>query len=42
GEIIGESKSIQKATLRLTRGPDGSIPNQWLIRELLHIDWATP
>jgi hypothetical protein len=41
-EIIGESKSIQKATLRLTRGPEGSMPNQWVIQELLHIDWATP
>lgn len=41
-EIIGESKSNQKATLRLTRGPEGSMPNQWVIQELLHIDWATP
>ena len=42
GIITGESKSVQKATLSLTRGPEGSMPNQWLIQELLHIDWATP
>ena len=42
GEIIGESNSSRKITLRLVRGSPESLPNQWLIGEMLHLDWATP
>ncbi len=42
GEILGESQSSRKITLRLVRGSPESLPNQWLIGEMLHIDWATP
>lgn len=42
GEIIDEVKSSQKITLRLERGPAESMPNQWLIGEMLHIDWVSP
>ena len=31
----------QKVTVRLDPGPAGSLPNQWLIREVLHKDWIT-
>ncbi len=42
GEILVESQTSRKVTLRLVRGPDGTPPNQWLIGEMLHIEWATP
>jgi hypothetical protein len=42
GEILGESRSSRKITLRLVRGPAESLPNQWLVAEMLHTDWATP
>lgn len=42
GEILVESQRSRKVTLRLIRGPDGTPPNQWLVGEMLHIDWATP
>jgi hypothetical protein len=42
GVIIGESQSSRKITLRLVRGSPESLPNQWLIGEMLHVDWATP
>lgn len=42
GDIIEEVKSSQKITLRLERGPAESAPNQWLIGEMLHIDWVSP
>ncbi len=42
GEILEETNSSQKVTLRLERGPEGTPPNQWLIGELLQIDWITP
>jgi hypothetical protein len=42
GEILGEPQNSRKVTLRLVRGAEGSLPNQWLIAEMLHIDWATP
>lgn len=41
GEITGEAQDIRKVTLRLARGPAEALPNQWLIEELLHIDWGT-
>lgn len=42
GAIIEESQDSKKITLRLQRGPDGALPNQWLIGDMLHIDWLTP
>jgi hypothetical protein len=42
GDIVVESQNSRKVTLRLVRGPDGTPPNQWLVGEMLHIDWATP
>ncbi len=42
GEILKHSTGGKRVTVRLTRGPDGSLPNQWLIEEMLHIDWITP
>ena len=42
GEILEENNTGQKVTLRLEHGPDGTLPNQWLIGELLQIDWVTP
>ena len=41
-DIGGEFQHSRKITLRLARGPAGSLPNQWLIGELLHLDWVTP
>jgi hypothetical protein len=41
GEISGESQDLRKLTLSLTRGPAEGLPNQWLIKEMLHIDWGT-
>lgn len=41
-DITGELFNSRKITLQLERGPDGSLPNQWLIGELLHLDWVTP
>lgn len=42
GEILGEALSSLKITLRLIRGAPESLPNQWLIGEVLHTEWATP
>jgi len=42
GEIIEEAPTSQKVTLRLERGPAGAQPNQWLVGEMLHIDWVAP
>ena len=42
GEIIETSLAPQKVTLRLESGPEGALPNQWLIAEMLHKDWITP
>ncbi|MES2922760.1 MAG: hypothetical protein V4819_14495 [Verrucomicrobiota bacterium] len=41
-ETGGELKSSSRITLRLESGPSGALPNQWLIGEMLHIDWVTP
>ncbi len=40
--IIMQNISSWRITLRLVRGPTDSLPNQWLIGEMLHIDWVTP
>ncbi|MEO7101420.1 MAG: hypothetical protein ABI162_18865 [Luteolibacter sp.] len=42
GEILNEAKSSQRVTLRLEHGAPGALPNQWLIGEMLHIEWITP
>ncbi len=39
GPILDKTSDSAKVTLALDRGPDGSLPNQWLIRDLLQIDW---
>ena len=41
GEIIGEAEASRKVTLRLERGPADALPNQWLIGELLHVEWVS-
>lgn len=41
-EIIQEVAGEKKITLSLKSGPDGARPNQWLIHEVLGIDWGTP
>jgi hypothetical protein len=42
GSIDTDSKGPKKVTLRLERGPEGSLPNQWVIGGLLHFDWLSP
>lgn len=42
GEILREAPTAKKITLRLERGPEGALPNQWSVGEMLHIDWVTP
>jgi hypothetical protein len=42
GEITGDEQPPQKITLHLERGPDGTSGNQWIIREIVQIDWLTP
>jgi len=38
----GELPAEQAITLRLTPPPAGAQKNQWLIGEMLHIDWVSP
>ncbi len=42
GSIATEERGPQKVTLRLESGPEGSLPNQWMIGDLLHLDWLSP
>lgn len=42
GEIIRASQEKLKITLQLARGPNDSLPNQWLIKEVLHFGWLAP
>lgn len=42
GSIDTESRAPIKVTLRLERGPEASLKNQWLIGKLLHLDWTSP
>ncbi len=42
GEIVEENVSSRKVTLRLERGPEGALPNQWQVAELLHTGWVNP
>ena len=41
-QLIVQTKNSWRITLRLAQGPAGALPNQWLIGEMLHIDWVTP
>ena len=41
-ENDGISATEQAVTLRLTTPPAGAQKNQWLIGEMLHIDWVSP
>ncbi len=40
--ITGEVYDSRKITLQLERGPEGALPNQWLIGEMLYLDWVAP
>ena len=42
GEILDAASQTIRVTVRLTRGPADSLPNQWLLEELLHHEWITP
>ena len=42
GDILQEDHSDKRITVRLGRGPESATPNQWLIEEMLHIEWITP
>ena len=42
GQILRGNPDDGKMTLRLSRGPDGAMPNQWLLVELLHKEWIAP
>ncbi len=39
GEILESDTAPKKVTLRLQHAPAGSLPNQWLIDEILHAEW---
>lgn len=40
--IPREVFSEYSVTLKLEKAPADSLPNQWVIAEMLHIDWITP
>jgi hypothetical protein len=42
GEILESTPEPKKVTLRLERGHADSLPNHWLIAEMLHNDWIIP
>ena len=42
GAILQAPSGIQRATLVLEKAHEGTLPNQWMIREILHNDWTTP
>lgn len=42
GMIVRDGRAATKMTLHLVRGPEGSQPNQWLIQDVLHLDWVNP
>ncbi len=41
GPIIDKAEDSEKVTLSLKRGPEGSLPNQWQIQQLLQTDWVS-
>jgi hypothetical protein len=42
GVILDSANSEQPMTLRILPSPEGSLKNQWIIGEMLHIDWVSP
>lgn len=42
GDIPREILSEYAVTVRLAKAPEEALPNQWLIKELLHLEWITP
>ncbi len=42
GGIVQNEIRPTKVTLKLARGPEGSLKNQWLIEDLLHAQWIDP
>lgn len=39
--LAGHSQQ-KKVTLRLAPAPQGTMPNQWRLAELLHKEWIAP
>lgn len=44
GTIIQDQDQAKSAkiTLHLVRGPQDALSNQWLIKDVLHLDWVSP
>jgi hypothetical protein len=42
GQILQGNPDDGKMTVRLARGPQEAMPNQWLLVELLHKEWIAP
>ncbi len=42
GPLTHQAPSLLKITLGLEPGGEGSLPNQWLIKKMRHIDWIEP
>ncbi|HEX5791007.1 MAG TPA: hypothetical protein VFY13_07620 [Luteolibacter sp.] len=42
GDLIRRQAGSAFVTLSLKRGPEGGMPNQWLIDRLLHEEWIEP
>jgi hypothetical protein len=42
GVIPREVRSEYPMTLKLAKGPGDSLPNQWIITEMVHMEWLTP
>ena len=42
GQILAGHNEKKKATLRLAPPPEGAMPNQWRLVELLHKEWIAP
>ncbi len=40
--IFSDKPTQQSMRLRLTRGPAGASPNQWVVLDVLHKGWVTP
>jgi hypothetical protein len=42
GEIIRDTLAFVCVTIHLARGPEGSLPNQWQIQDVLRFHWISP
>ena len=42
GDIRKSSSVSHKVTLRLERGPEDSLPNQWMVAKMLNDEWISP